>query len=303
MIRKIWFGIKKYRFVLFFLTAGVSFLSFSDNWGVYGDPIRELGREWGLSFAASRAPMEEDLPQEMPGESAEQPEEDSPQEVLPENPGQGEPETETQPEEERPAKTWGTVGEEYFDDALFIGDSRTVGLRDYGNFGEKTTFYASTGLTIFKLFTAEIVEKEGQRNKISVEEALGERQFRKIYLMLGINELGTGDVERFEKAYAEAVEHIRELQPEAVIYIQSIMKVTVERSEEGDYITNEGIVGRNEAICGLADGESVFYLDVNEVVIDETGGMNPEYTTDGVHLKAIFIPLWKEFLKSHAIEW
>lgn len=303
MIRKIWFAIKKYRFVLFFLTAGISFLSFSDNWGVYGDPIRELGREWGLIFAADRVSTEEDFAQDTPGESTECPEEDFFGDVLPENPGGPEPEKETQPEEKEPEKSWQTVEEEYFEDALFIGDSRTVGLRDYGNFGENTAFYASTGLTIFKLFTAEIVEKEGQRKKISVEEALGERQFRKIYLMLGINELGTGDVERFEKAYAEAVEHIRELQPEAVIYIQSIMKVTAERSEEGDYITNEGIVGRNEAICRLADGKNVFWLDVNEVITDETGGMNPEYTTDGVHLKAIFIPLWKEFLKSHAIEW
>ena len=42
------------------------------------------------------------------------------------------------------------------------------------------------------------------------------------------------------KAYGEAVQHLQELQPDAVIYLQAIMKVTTERSEQGDYITNEG---------------------------------------------------------------
>jgi len=39
-------------------------------------------------------------------------------------------------------------------------------------------------------------------------------------------------VESFMKAYGEAVQHLQELQPDAVIYLQAIMKVTTERSEQ-----------------------------------------------------------------------
>ena len=204
----------------------------------------------------------------------------------------------TEPEK----KEFQTVDETYFKDALFIGDSRTVGLRDYGKLGDGPAFYASTGLTVFKLFTAEIVEQEGTRKKITVEEALGQKQFQKIYLMVGINELGTGDVERFEKTYRAAVEHIRELQPNAIIYIQSILKVTNERSRQGDYITNQGIIDRNEAIKGIADNQTIFYLDVNEAVCDASGNLIPEYTGDGVHTTAKYMYLWKDYLMSHAIE-
>lgn len=193
------------------------------------------------------------------------------------------------------------VEDDYFADAAFIGDSRTVGLYEYGGLEETATFYASTGLTVHKLFTEKIVAVPGQKKKITVEEDLAQRQFAKIYLMIGINEMGTGTVESFLEKYAECVEHIRELQPEAVICLQSILRVTEERSEQGDYITNEGIDARNEGIAAMADNEHVFYLDVNEVVCDETGALTADYTHDGVHLKAQYIALWKDYLKSHAV--
>ena len=194
-----------------------------------------------------------------------------------------------------------TVEDDYFADAVFIGDSRTVGMFEYGGLEEISTFYASTGLTVYKIFDSEIVSVPGERKKISVEEALEQNSFAKIYLMIGINEMGTGTVESFLEKYQEVVNHLRELQPDAVIYLQAIMKVTAERSAQGDYITNEGIVARNEGIAGIADNEKIFFLDVNPLVCDETGGMVPDYTFDGVHLKAKYIQIWKDFLKTHAI--
>lgn len=194
-----------------------------------------------------------------------------------------------------------TVADDYFGDALFIGDSRTVGMYEYGGLKDISTFYAATGLTVYKLFDSAIVTVPGQKKKITVEEALQSKQFQKIYLMIGINEMGTGTVETFVKKYEEVVNHLLELQPEAIIYIQGIMKVTTVRSEQGDYITNEGIEARNEAISLLEDKERIFYLDVNPELCDETGGLKEEYTFDGVHLKAQYIEIWKDFLKTHAI--
>ena len=214
------------------------------------------------------------------------------------------PETETAtPEspEDVQEVTYHTVDDSYFEDAVFIGDSRTVGMYEYGGLEETSTFYASTGLTIYKMFDAKIVAVPGQKKKITVEEALSEKQFSKIYLMIGINEMGTGTVESFMKAYGEAVQHLQELQPDAIIYLQAIMKVTSERSAQGDYITNEGIEARNEEIAKLADDQKIFYLDVNPLICDDTGGMVASYTYDGVHLKAQYIPIWLDFLKEHAV--
>jgi len=194
-----------------------------------------------------------------------------------------------------------TVEDDYFSDAVFIGDSRTVGMFEYGGLEETAAFYASTGLTVYKMFDSEIVPVPGEKKKITVEEALQANSFKKIYLMIGINEMGTGTVESFIEKYREVVAHLQELQPDAIIYLQGIIKVTEERSAQGDYINNEGIVARNEGIAGIADNEKIFYLDVNPLVCDESGGMIPDYTFDGVHLKARYIGIWKDYLKTHAI--
>lgn len=213
--------------------------------------------------------------------------------------GSGDVGAESVPEE--PEIRIGRVEDDYFSDALFLGDSRTVGMYEYGELEDIATFYASTGMTIYKLFDAQIVEMPGQKEKITVEEALQHQSFRKIYIMVGINEMGRGTVESFAETYGEAVTHLQELQPEAVIYIQAILKVTTARSDQGDYINNEGIEARNEALSQLADGKKVFYLDPNQAVCDEDGGLVQEYTFDGVHLKAKYIGLWKEFLKDNAV--
>jgi len=201
---------------------------------------------------------------------------------------------------EGPGLSYMTVDESYFDDAVFIGDSRTVGLYDYAGL-DHSTFYASSGLTIYKLFEdPDGKYKDGNWNE-NIETALENRQFKKVYLMIGINEMGTGDVDYFMKHYEAAVARIRELQPDAIIYLESIMRVTTERSNQGDYINNQGIDERNQRIAGLADDQNIFYLDVNSVVCDETGGLNPEYTFDGVHLYAQYIHIWKEYLMEHAV--
>lgn len=195
-----------------------------------------------------------------------------------------------------------TVEDDYFSDAVFIGDSRTVGMFEYGGLENISTFYASKGLTVYTMFDSPIVTVPGQKEKQTVEQALTENKFSKIYLMIGINEMGTGNVESFMKKYAEVVEHLKELQPDAIIYLQSIMKVTTARSNKGDYINNEGIDARNAEIQKLADYNKVYYLDVNPPVCDDTGGMEPSYTFDGVHLKGQYVTIWKDFLKTHAVE-
>lgn len=295
-------------FLILLLLVGCICLTVTNNWTVYTEPLqkggkqflRELGVKKGEEADDTENPSGEDtetkLWEQNPQSGKEELQEDfgaDMEQAFLKNP-------ETEPEAENET-VFGSVEDDYFEDAVFIGDSRTVGMHDYSNLKETSTFYASVGLTVHKLFSAKVVEVPEQRSKITIEEALSENQFSKIYLMIGINEMGTGTVESFLEKYAECVNHIRELQPDAIIYLQGIMQVSAKRSAEGDYITNEGIALRNEGIETLADGKNIFYLDVNEAVCGEDGALCPEYTGDGVHLKAQYINLWKDYLKEHAV--
>lgn len=194
----------------------------------------------------------------------------------------------------------GTVDDSYFDDALFIGDSRIEGLCDYGGL-DNATYYYKTGLNVFKLFEKGVVPVEGSNQKALLEDGLKEHSYGKIYIMIGLNEMGIGDVDTFTAAYADAINRIREYQPDAIIYIQSIMKVTGKKSKRDKVFKNEKIDERNAAISALADGKTIFYIDVNEPFTDENGDMAAGLSGDGVHLYSKYYPLWTDYLRTHAI--
>lgn len=215
---------------------------------------------------------------------------------------QEEGEAQEDPEAEEPASyEFQEVTEDYFNDAVFIGDSRTVGLFEYGGLEERADFFAKISLTIYDVFTEPVAKDEETGEKITVEEALSKKQYGKVYLMLGINELGTGNTGYFMKSYTAAVEKIRELQPDAIIFVEGIMRVTGEKNENDPIFNNTNINEKNDAIATLADGRDVFYIDVNEVVCDENGDLIGEYTIDEIHLKAKYYEIWKEFLLKHGI--
>lgn len=331
--------LRKWAYFIFLIGAGCLYLTCVDQWQVYAGPWAQA-KEWYHGMVVQTEGKATGGTGEVPGNGAgkdsqgagDQPAEDgdsgaeggglaggggdAPDQAVPGDTGQdgdtgmggdasGDAAQDGIPAGDGDAApgepVYMTVEDDYFADAVFIGDSRTVGMYEYGGLEEIATFYASTGLTVYKMFDAEIVSVPGTRKKITVEEALGQNTFAKIYLMIGINEMGTGTEEKFVEAYRKAVEHLRELQPDAVIYLQGIIKVSARRSNVGDHINNEGIVARNEGIAQIADNVNVFYLDVNPLVCDETGGMISSYTFDGVHLKAKYFEIWKEYLKSHAI--
>ncbi len=188
------------------------------------------------------------------------------------------------------------VDESYFDDALFIGDSRTVGLRDYTDLREHADFLCETSLTVYKVLDHEF---KGQGN---LEDMLSQNDYGKIYLMVGINELGRGTTEDYMAKYTEVIDKIHELEPEALIFIQGVMHVSKDKSSEDKIYNNANIGARNNAVATLADNIQVFYIDVNEAVCDEEGNLSGEYTYDQIHLLGVYNDIWKQFLLNHGVK-
>ena len=190
-----------------------------------------------------------------------------------------------------------TADDNYFNGACFIGDSRTVGISQYAGI-ENATFLCKNSLSIFD-YDKEKITYEGK--KTSIREVLSKTQFLKIYLMVGINECGTGTPESFFNNYKDVVADIRSLQPNALIFIQGNLLVTERKSNEDASITNENIAARNQLIATLANQKDIFYIDINESSLCEDGSLVSDYTWDQVHIRAQYYPIWKEFLLKHAI--
>ncbi|MDE6214774.1 MAG: hypothetical protein K2M70_15080, partial [Lachnospiraceae bacterium] len=189
----------------------------------------------------------------------------------------------------------------YFNDAAFMGDSRTLGISDYAGFDE-ADFFCDNGMTIFKLLEDTGVTYQKTGEKVDLKEMLQEKHYGKIYIMLGMNELGYGDTNRYMKQYLKVLRQIREWQPDAVIFIMANLHVSQEKNDMESEFNNVNINDKNVASARLANGRDIFYLDCNPIFTDDEGYLQAELTFDGVHLYAQHYEKWREFLLEHGVE-
>lgn len=181
---------------------------------------------------------------------------------------------------------------ELFQDALFIGDSRTVGLMEYGNLGEAEVF-ANTGMTVFEAMKASVKTASGKKQTLS--EVLQSRSFGKIYVMLGLNELGYPQSSIVEK-YEELVNEIHTLQPDAMIILQANLHVSAKKSASSDVYNNQKINQLNAEIKRIADESGMYYLDVNPIFDDGQGNLDKNYTSDDSHVLGKYYDGWTTWI-------
>ena len=195
------------------------------------------------------------------------------------------------------------VDSSYFKDALFIGDSRTVGLCEYGGLKGDACFLARESINVYNIFDTELrfTDLEQDSWDWTVEEALADRRYGKVYVNLGVNELGIGTTYMYYERYRKLLEMVREYQPDAIIYIQGIMHVSEKYSRTDICRNNIVVVQRNTAISTLANGYDIFYIDMNPYVCNENGDLIEDLSGDGIHLKASAYENWDRSLMENAV--
>lgn len=202
----------------------------------------------------------------------------------------------------QPAPETDAVDDSWFDDAVFLGDSRTDGLRLYGGV-PGADFIQHTGITVFDVDTKDRIRIDGQT--YTMMEALGLKQYGKVYVMLGINELGYFNDNAFATAYADMVDEIRAIQPDAVVYLQNLVSVNPDECAANNqpyYVTNEKIAVYNDIIADVAAEKHAVLVDVNAALVDETGVLPAEGSTDGVHFTKDYYIKWYDYLKIHTVD-
>jgi len=229
---------------------------------------------------------EETLPVEeetIPAETEAPVDVQQPEETIPETlPAETEPET-------MPVLI--EIDESWFDDALFIGDSRTQGLSAYGRLGD-AHYFCEVGMTVYNVQSA----RKGSQNypKTNLAGLLEKYQYGKIYIHLGLNEI-MGDWDQLIEKYQELIDLIHEKQPDAVIILQSIMTVTRDKAASAEHFSLESIQALDARIKELAVGDYMRYLDTNEWLADEEGYMPDDISQDGCHLYGTGYREWAQW--------
>lgn len=179
------------------------------------------------------------------------------------------------------------IDEEFFSKALFIGDSITEGISAYGLL-DKSNILAAKGLTISK------AEKE--------MDTIIKRKPEKIYILLGSNDLLYGmDSEKFSSDYLGFIQDIKDKLPETKVYIQSIFPVTKDVENKKPLLTNLRIDEFNLVLQRKASEQGIGYIDIATLLKDESGIMNRDYTSDGIHVKFKFYSIWLDCIKKNSL--
>ncbi len=101
--------------------------------------------------------------------------------------------------------------------AALLGNSYIDGFVTYDVLPDTDCFYR-IGLTVRSVFTKPMLNREIP----VIDELANGKNYDKVFLIFGENELGWTNTQAFYDGYGEVIDAVRERQPDATVYIQSI---------------------------------------------------------------------------------
>ena len=221
------------------------------------------------------------------------------------NPPTDPPETEppseppTEPPTEPPVTepVYVTLDESWFDDALFIGESRSVGLKDYARLG-KADYFCGISMSVFDVRQRYCADRD--YGSTSLRWVLENNTYGKIYIHLGLNDI-SGDLDMVMASYQELIDMIRELQPNAYIILQPVLTITRAKASSR-FFPIDKLIEMNNRLKAIAESNpEVFRIcDYNQVLADEEGYMRPDVVTDGCHLTYDGYNAWADWILEDA---
>ncbi len=192
------------------------------------------------------------------------------------------------------------VDDSYFSDAVFIGDSRMEGFRNASGITQGQ-FFTSVGMSLSGLISKPLI-KQGDET-ITVAAAVSGGSYGKIYLMLGTNDLGEYDLEGFHDRFTSAAARLLELQPNAILYVCSIIYVEEAKAMpvSGEYVNNTNVDKLNAILLQICEEQGYYYIDLNEILSNGNGGLIEGASSDGVHVYPDYCKQMLDYLKSHYV--
>ena len=197
----------------------------------------------------------------------------------------------------------GRVSDDYFRDALFIGDSVTQGFAWYPEYRDWMRVCAYKGVNPQSILQ-NYVGQRADGTKIEMWDEINVQQdVANIYILLGANALLQQTDDGFLKFYGELLDKLRVRFPDTPIYVQSITPTTQEYGEKKPQLEREHLKLINNAIAKLAVSKGLYYVDLWEVMADENGYLRADLAgSDGLHLLdgSKYRP-WLDYLAAHTI--
>ena len=203
----------------------------------------------------------------------------------------------------------GYASASYFDDAVFVGDSVSLKLSYYcassaalGNAKFLTSGSLGSGNALWDI-SDESVHPTYQGVKTKVEDAIADMGAKKVYIMLGMNDIGLYGIEDTLVNYQTLISLILQQSPNAQIYVQSMTPMLASSNVMGSGLNNDKIAQYNSRLLDLCEANNWYFVDVASVMYADDGFLKYEYCSDpdsmGIHFTSAGCVAWVDYLFTH----
>ena len=123
----------------------------------------------------------------------------------------------------------------------------------------------------------------------------------KVFLMIGINDLGRGgNPDTVAAKTRQIVRRIKAESPRTKIFIQSVLPVNDHYGMfEGHTARWKDVPVTNALLKQIAEEENVTYIDLFSRFANAEGKMNLDYSNDGLHLTGKGYQVWRDAVKRY----
>lgn len=187
----------------------------------------------------------------------------------------------------------------FFSDAVFIGDSVSRMLGIYNTrvgLVAGATFISKGSYSVrHAVDNTMLLDFRGKAMKI--EDAINESGCKKVFLMLGMNDIGIYGVTKTMNRWKVLLDRLQKNCPDVEIYIQSATPIYT--GSEIGALNNERMDAYNASLKEFAENNGCTFIDVASYLKDHTGGLAAKYTSDRyVHLSNPGSQVWIDVLKA-----
>ncbi len=199
------------------------------------------------------------------------------------------------------------AGQEYIDSLIFLGDSRTYGLKAYkmlsGGLETEQVWVPDSGtLQVCDAYTTYIRLADG--TDIKLKELLELKKPAVLVISLGINYVNYAKASRpdeddFKFWYKKLLDTVIKASPDTTIIIQSIFPINEDVYKTYD---NATLIERNDWLLDLAYEYGLYYLNTAESLADEYGNLYMKYQNgDGCHPGQAGYTAILNYIRTHAL--
>lgn len=203
----------------------------------------------------------------------------------------------------------------YLDDAVFIGDSVTLKLKNYvtikrktnpGYFG-KAQFLAAGSMgsgNALQPLKSNSIHPSYNGKKALLEDSVAAMGAKKVYIMLGANDIGLYGVNDSADNMAKLLAKISAKSPNAKLFVQSATPIIKEQQMTN--LNNPNLAAYDKKLKDLCEQKGYYFIDVASVMRDKEGNLPREYCSDpndlGIHFTDKACEVWIDYILTHAVK-